>query len=233
MNNMQSSSIRWAAVIHGVQEVILAGVADLAYWRKALAREGLFPFSPAGCAEILISAPRLVWMGLRFCEASIGILVTQRDGTPRPDGMFLAHAFNSSRLMAWSERTFFSTPYHAADIRVTTDMPVGFSVGQGGANHRLAARMTGPLTLLRSDEENWAGPVFLPRAHADAPRKYFMAQLSGNVQAYAFAVGSDMLELNPAGPNDVVAQLRDSGFAAREWRVRHDGTHAKSRTMKE
>lgn len=236
LTNMPNSFIRWAAVIHGVQEVVLAGVADLAYWRNALKREGLCPFNANGSAEILISAPRLIWMGLRFCEMSISISVARREDAPQPDGTFLAHAFNSSRLLALSERTFFGTPYYAADIHVTTDMPVGFSVSSSGsAKRQLAARMTAQPPLLRSGDEHWAGPIFLPRVRtaADAPRKYFMAQLTGNAQAYAFAAGTDVLELNPAEPNDIFAELRDSGFAAREWRVRLDGTHAKSRTMTE
>jgi hypothetical protein len=232
VSDMQSSTIRWAAVIHGVQEVILAGAADLTYWRKALAREGLFPFSTDGCAEILISAPRLVWMGLHFRELSIGIAVAKREDAAAPDGTFLVHAFNSSRLMAWSERTFFGTPYFPADIQVETDLPVSCAVAQGG--HRLLnARMVAPPALLRSGEERWEGPVYLPRPRADAKRRYFIAHLSGETQTYRFAAGSDVFELTPLASDDAIAHLRDSGFAPCEWRVRQNALHSNSRTMQE
>lgn len=233
-NVVTNTAIQYAAVIHNVREVILAGVADLAYWREALKWEGFFPFNADGSAEILISAPRLVWMGLRFCELSIGIAVAKRDGAAQPDGMLLVHAYNSSRLLAWSERAFFGTPYYAADIQVATDMPVSFSVGQdGAAKHLLAAHMAAQPPLLRSGDEHWAGPVFLPRGQADAKRKYFMAQLSGETHTYRFDIGSDVFELNSAAPNDLVARLRDSGFTPCEWRVRQSALHAKSRTLTE
>jgi hypothetical protein len=232
VKDMLSSSIRWAAVIHGVQEVILAGVADLTYWRKGLASEGLFPFNAAGYAEILISAPRLAWMGLHFRELSIGIAVAKREDATAPEGTFLIHAFNSSPLLAWSERTFFGTPYFPADIEVNTDVPVGCAVTQG--NQRLLnARMAASPALLRSGEERWEGPVYLPRARAEAKRRYFIAHLSGETHTYRFAAGSDVFELTPLASDDAIAHLRDSGFAPREWRVRQDALHAKSRTMSE
>lgn len=230
LNDAPNSSIRWAAVIRGVQEVTLTGMADLAFWRAALRREEFFPYAASGSAEIAISAPRLAWMGLRFCELSVGIWVTRREGAAHPDGLFLAHAFNSSPLLAFSERAFFGTPYQAADVALRHDLPASVTLAQGG-RRLLAARMVAPPAFMREGADDWQGPVFLPRAGDGAPRKSFVARLSGTTRAYAFDYASDVLELAPAKPDDIIARLRDSGFVGREWRVRDDGTHARSRTM--
>jgi hypothetical protein len=147
-NDVTNPPIRWAAVVHGVKEVMLTGLADLSFWREALQPQGLIPFDAGGSAELTISAPRLVWKGMHFCEWSLGVAVAERDGAAAPSGLFLAHAFNSSAPLA-----------------------------------------------------------------------------------YAFKPGVDALELAPAQAGDVFAQLRDSRFMAREWHVRHDATHRKSRTL--
>jgi len=94
----------------GRHQFSLVGGADLAWWTEHLLGEGLFPAVSAGRAQILISGIDSKFMALPFRELVIAAFTTCTAGSDQRDGAFLLQAFNSSRLLAWSERTFFSTP---------------------------------------------------------------------------------------------------------------------------
>jgi len=158
--------------------------------------------------------------------------VSQCADADEPDGLFLAQAFNTSRLLAFAERTFFSTPYFYADIRIGETVPVNIALTQGNTSV-FRARMSAQSQLVRSGHELWEGPIFLPRAYARAPRKWFTASIGGDTRTYAFSTTADSLDLNPIVPDDSFGQLRDSCFTAQVWHLRHNATHAKSRTLKE
>ena len=61
-----ASAAPWAAVIAPVREVILAGTADLAYWREQLWPEGLRPAEAEGRAALLVTAMSAKFNGLPF-----------------------------------------------------------------------------------------------------------------------------------------------------------------------
>ena len=95
---MNSSSERtYISTITDVREVALAGTADLAYWRERLRGEGLAPLDDDGRASLLLTAIESKFRGIPFRELSISVLLPG-------GGAFLAHAFNSSRLLAFAER---------------------------------------------------------------------------------------------------------------------------------
>src|SRR5262245_27736743 len=112
--------IKWVAELAQVREVSLLGTADLAFWKDRLRKESLVPAEKDGKAQLLIVAADSKFMGFRFRELSFSVLVSRpEEGLPRA-AAFLVHAFNSSRLFAFSERVFFSTPYRHGDVRVST-----------------------------------------------------------------------------------------------------------------
>jgi hypothetical protein len=93
--------------VRNVREVTLLAEAELATWQAVLKQAGLFPFNNQGKAELSISATDLGWMGWRTNEFTIGLTICEREQADTRDGLYLVHAFNSSRLFAWIERTFF------------------------------------------------------------------------------------------------------------------------------
>src|SRR5262245_35602452 len=111
-----TSTVKYVAQLAHVREVSLLGTADLAYWKDHLRPEDLVPAEVDGRAQILIIAADMKWMGIRFREVSFSVLVD-------PPGAYLVQAFNSSRMLAWCERTFFSTPYYHGDVRVSAAYP--------------------------------------------------------------------------------------------------------------
>ena len=79
----------------------------------------------------------------------------------------------------------------------------------------------------------WEGPIFLPGGAAR--RGYgnlFVARLAGPTDIYPFAPGVDVLKLAPAGGPPALRWLAESGFVAREWHVRGQANHARSKTFR-
>ena len=57
-----TKSPRYVTIVHHVQEVSVHGRADLGYWQRYLAREGLQPFDAQGWAElVLLSGTDGLW----------------------------------------------------------------------------------------------------------------------------------------------------------------------------
>jgi len=218
--------VRYVAVVAPVREVILAGTADLAYWRERLRGEGLHPHGGAGKAGLLISAVASTFRGLPFREFSISVAVSERPNGATHDGFYLAHAYNSSRLLAFAERAFFQTPYYPADIRLAAGAPVTVDVRVGGAPVYAAAMATG-LGAVRSEDQDWEGRIYLPRRGGE--RRLFYARLAGPTGVYPFTT-ADTLAIRP-GPDDAaLRELAVSGFGGQEWRVRTAATHSRSKT---
>jgi len=60
----------------------------------------------------------------------------------------------------------------------------------------------------------------------------FFARIRGHTQTYPFLPGTDSVAIRPPPDSALLRALRDSHFVAKEWIVRQDATHAKSKTYK-
>jgi hypothetical protein len=228
--------IRWAAEIAPVKEVTLLGSAELAFWQEQLRPAGLTPAVHEGRARIMFCAADGKFKGIAFRELSISIFVSrQADGTSA-DGAYLVHAFNSSRLFACIERTFFATPYFPAEVVVIVEPPASF-VAAPWKKSPLVAVMdpdAAARTPLRSGDEGFWGPIFLPslRLGAAGADKFFVAKISGATRVFAFDQDHDSVIMDPASGPPVLQWLIDSGFRGQEWHVRAAARHGKSKTYR-
>jgi hypothetical protein len=222
--------VPYITTIAQVREVTLVGGADLTFWQRQLAYEGLTPTPAKGQAQLVLSVPDLRWGGIRFQELSLGVVVGQPpDGTP-PTGLYLAYAANSSRLLAFLERTLFHTPYEYQAVCVDAALPASISVATR-AGVSLRAAMAPSATRLWSREDEWEGTIFLPTPPARRGQcRWFRARLGGLTVAYAFNPTTDTLTLHRAGGAGLPQVLIDSQFTPEEWRLRTNATHARSRT---
>ena len=222
---MKPPDVRYVAVIAPVCEVILAGTADLAYWRERLGRDGLFPYAAAGRAGLLISAMASSFRGLPFREFSVSVAVSRQSDGATHDDVFLAHACNSSRLLAFAERALFQTPYVPADIRVVEQPPVSIAAADSGTT-RFAAALAPETPRAGHEAQDWEGAIYLPGGE-----KVFYARLAGPTEVYPFTA-ADTLTIQPGADDAALRQLVDSGFSGREWRVRAAATHSRSKTYR-
>jgi hypothetical protein len=221
-----------------VREVSLLGTADLAFWKERLLKEELHPAECDGQAQLLIIAADAKYLGVRFRELSVSVLVSRpREGT-RQDAAYLVRAFNSCRSFAYCERVFFSTPYYYGDVRVSASLPASVHLVQK-EEVVFAAQMSADVPGQGREpsccgEACWEGPVFLPesRRRKDRPGKLFVARLRGHTQRYPFLPGWDSVAIRPPPGSEVLQALINSHFLAMEWIVRADATHAKSKTYR-
>jgi hypothetical protein len=223
------SAVQYVADLKHVREVSLLGTADLAFWEGRLREEGLAPAAQDGKAQVLVIAAEARYLGLPFRELSFSVLVAGHG-----QAAFLVRAFNSSRLFAFCERAFFSTPYYPGDVRVSAAVPASVEVSAGGAFFRAemqadtSAPGRGPS---RSGEDGWQGPVFLPGGRG-RNGKLFFARLRGHTRTYPFLPSRDSVTIRPAPGAEVLQALADSHFAGKEWVIREDAEHAKSKTYR-
>ena len=227
------SAITYLVEIGGVKEVMLVGTAGLHFWRDILKTEQLFPFDDDGAAQVSITATDLRWMGIRFRELTISIAVSRHEDGSTHDGYFLAHAYNSVAMLAWSERTMFRTPYFHGDILVEAGPPARMGL-RHGQDTLLHAGMSGDAQRIEAAETWWEGPIYLPRrtAQAGGTGRLFYARLGGPLERYQFVPVADTFTVRPRRHELIWRCLADSGFVGREWRIRHDATHAKSTTIR-
>jgi hypothetical protein len=219
--------IKYIAEIKNVREICLIGSADLAFWASHLAHLRLTPTSFAGHARVLVSVVKLKWMGIAFEELSIAIPIDPPDSsTP---SIYLASAFNTSRLLAWCERTFFQTPYEHAQITMQAEQPWSFELRDGTRSTLVVQCQRAAPTVAVDDD--WTGAIFLPPARQSSQRKFFHAKLSGPIQVAPFAATSAEFKLQPSSQQPAIEMLVDSHFAPIEWRVRANATHARSKTF--
>jgi hypothetical protein len=231
---MPRKPLKYVAEISHVREVSLRGAADLTFWKNKLERENLTLAERDGQAQILITAADARYMGMRFREVSFSILTSSYKGVEIA-GAYLVQAFNSNRFFAFCERTLFSTPYSQADVRVSCRpvfvkcIPTREVVFQADMHADISAPSREPV---RCGVDGWEGPVFLPRGKGRERRdgKFFVAKITGDTRLYPFLPSEDSLLLSPAPGSEVIQALIDSGFACKEWAVREDATHAKSKT---
>jgi hypothetical protein len=153
--------IHYVAEPKHVREVTLVGAADFGFWWDYLKAEGLTPVRCGDAAQVLVVSAEMVYLGVRFTEVSFSIRpVLIQDG--RSSGMRLLHAFTSSRVFAWCERTIFATPYSYGASRVSVQNPLSVRV-DALCGCVLSAEMSPrPRSAIRAGEESWEGPVFLP-----------------------------------------------------------------------
>jgi hypothetical protein len=235
---MMNTSVKWAAELAHVREVSLLGTADLAFWKDRLLKEDLFPAESDGQAQLLIVAADSKYLGVRFRELSFSVQVSRLEEGTRQDAAYLVRAFNSCRMFALCERLFFGTPYYYGDVRVSASFPASihlFKKGEVLFGAEMEADGSGPgREPSRHGEHGWEGPVFLPNNGRSKGREgnLFFARLRGYTRAYPFVLPRDAVTISPTPDIEVLQSLRDSNFVAKEWVVREDATHAKSKTYK-
>lgn len=228
---MTRPRVKYVAELSHVREVSLVGAADLAYWEKRVRAEALVPEPADGKAQVLVIAAEGKFRGIRFREVSFSVAVRPSAGQSPGDASFLLHAFSSNRFFAFCERLFFSTPYYPACVRVSAELPASVGVSQS-ADVLFAARMGdgADRAPIRRGQGGWQGPVFLPRRSKDRPGGLFHARIAGETAIYAFLPALDSVTLRPSPRAEVLDALVASNFEAKEWHLRADATHAKSKT---
>jgi len=233
--SVMNESIKWAAKLDHVREVSLLGTADLEYWKRRLQKDGLVPLADDGQAQILVIAADSKYMGIPFRELSFSVLAadTMRDGI----AAYLVQAFNTSRLFSFCERTLFSTPYSHGNVRVSTVQPVSVELRTKAGCLFHAELRAGQREPLRCEDDGWEGRIYLP-SHGGAKQdrnKLFFAHIRGTTKTYDFVPSEDLLTFSPsdnshADNSHALEAIRDSNFVARQWMIREDATHAKSKT---
>jgi hypothetical protein len=209
-------SIRYVASLEHVREVSLTGSADLRFWTDRMRSAAVAPLAREGCAEVMIVGASARFRGVPFTELSLTITVGE-------GAAFLVQAFNSVMFFAWSERVFFSTPYVHAEVEVMAGDHPSFAVRIGGGG-KLEARMAPIPERETVTAEEWKGQVFLPDRE-----KMFHAVLAGDTRRRAFDI-SDTLSIS--GDSPIMRALVESDFVPREWMVRSDARHRKSKTYR-
>ena len=227
MHSISSSSTpKYAADIDNVKEVTLHGTADLSFWEAVLQKENLFPYHEADKAVLLLSAIDAKWRGVKFREFVIAVGVCLNENGTSMDGYYLPHAFNSSKLLAFSERTFFRTPYFQGNIQLENRLPASIKL-QDRTEVLLHAEMATPDVPPIVKYLEWQGPIFLPNN-----RGKFLAVLAGEAEIYPFSPKTDKFETKPSGYHRIFQQLIESNFVGKTWSLRSSSRHAKSKTYK-
>lgn len=224
-----NTNVKFVAEVKHVKEVILDGEADLTFWQAQLSNANLYPYNHNNRAEISISTTDLYWMGLHSNELTIGISVSERPEADTRDGVYLIHAFNSSALLAFMERTFFQTPYYPARIHLNEQPPAQIQLSDSRGVH-LYAQMGAGTVPTQSKQELWQGISYLPVKKPSAKRRYFVVCLSGFTQTYPFSP-LDKLTIASGSRHPVFTWLRESYFAPKGWRLRADADHSRSSTF--
>ncbi len=225
-STVTNTSIQYAADLYNVKEVTLHGTADLSFWEAVLHKERLFPYHEADKAILLLSAIDAKWRGFKFREFVIAVGVCRNENGTSLDGYYLPHAFNSSKLLAFSERVFFRTPYFHGNIRLENKLPASIKL-QDRREVLLDARMSIPSTPPLVEYLEWEGPIFLPNN-----RGQFFAVLAGEADIYPFSSETDRFEIKPSARHGIFQQLIDSNFTGSVWSLRSKSRHAKSKTYK-
>jgi hypothetical protein len=208
-------NINYITVISPVKEVTLWGKAEAKAWQATLKEEGLTPLVRDGKVEIMISTVDSKYMGFRFQELSIAVLLAENE-------YFFPHAYNSIPLFALAERKFFQTPYYAGKLVVEKNRLL---LNEGKS---FEAILSPEAACLKTGEEDWKLTIRLPKAlrkKADKPH-FFYARLQGYTETYQ----ADLESLSMDGEEAVFQILRESQFQPIEWRVRAKAIHSKSAT---
>jgi hypothetical protein len=225
--------IKYVAQIRHAREISLHGTADLGFWSDYLREQKLELVCENNRASLMFTAVEAKWMGIAFCELSIGVLVRAEWNVASEKGIYLVQAFNSSWLLTFCERRFFHTPYHCSNVRLDASLPLSIRV-RSTEQELLEATMQGDENrqLLSSAHECWEGPIYLPcsQQRTGDSGRLFWAKLMGDTETYAVAA-SDTVQFRPAKELPVFEWLMESGFSAERWSVRRSATHARSKTL--
>jgi hypothetical protein len=227
-------SIDYDVEISGVREVSLRGTAELGFWRDRLLSEGFFPVPAKGRAELLVSSTNAKFHGIPFRELSFSVFVSRREDSDEAEGLYLVRAFNSIRFFAFVERTFFSTPYYPGELIVEVGPPARVELREGD---RVPLRMTMSMSMSMPPrksatvrDDGWEGPIFLPRSGRGGG-KLFFARLRGETTVSPFDPVTDVVTIAASPAQPIFDELLRSGFTPREWVVRPNATHGKSKTV--
>jgi len=221
--NYSNPVAKYITEIQNVREVRIVGSADIEYWCDHLARERLSPYKKNGQAELLINAVEMKWMGINFREIVISIPVCDGEDGNSMDGYYLVQAYNSSALLALSERAFFHTPYTHNDIEISAQVPASIRQGKGLESF-FRAQMSGKGSCSGQRDEIIEGKIFIQN------NKYFYAKISGAMEVCPFLVEEDTFVIETEKSHDALQWLIESNFTGQEWHIRRDGTHARSKT---
>lgn len=221
MKTIRPENAKFVAVVENVKELRLIGSANLDFWNQYLADKPYQAFDNKGFAEITIAATELIWKGFQFNELTITLAIAKKNTSIQEVSVFLIHAFNSNRFFAFCERVFFSTPYYFGKINLSENLPCRMSL-----ENLFEAKMSGGERQINQVEDNWEGAVFLPKNRGE---KYFIAKLTGESQVCPFDE-SDKIELKSDADHLIFDSLIKSDFTGKEWRMRSNAFHAKSKT---
>lgn len=227
---MTDAAAPYITRINNVKEVNLFGAADLPFWQARLKPRGLTPYDDKGQALLLLAAADLRWLGIRFQEFTVSVVVSRQEDGRGQDASYLVAATNSSRPLAWAERNFFDTPYDYGLVQLEPQPPASLALGVGSST-LLRASMAGTRPFQRRAEEVWEGTIFLPQdaRQKNGANRRFYARLGGHTDTYPFLPSTDVFELAPH--NDAMQWLIESNFRPREWRLRVNAAHARSQTF--
>ena len=224
-----TTNIRYVAEPKHVREVTLTGATDLGFWSDYLKPEGLAPVRYGDDGQIVIVAAEMVYLGLRFTEVSISVraeLIHSSDSA----GMRLLHAFTTSRIFAWCERALFATPYSHGKCCVSIHRPASVRLEAQGERVLCAEMSSVERPVIRAGDESWEGSVFLP-SRGTANDRLFFGRLRGHTVVHPFSTG-DHFAIEPSAGGGALRPLADARFHPKEWVVRADATHGKSKTYR-
>lgn len=220
----------YVAEVRNSRELTLFGTADFDFWARKLHPEGLVPINRDGRAEVMISAVASRWLGVRFSEMVMAVITETLPGEQETLSFYLAAAYNSSRSFTFIEQRYFQTPYlHGEiDVRLTSDETLLQLHRRTGETLKAAVHGSG--TQSSQVEELWEGAIYLPPRSLGGRNKFY-ARLAGPTQVQPFLPGQDQLEIVPAVSGSPLAWLVESGFVGREWHIRTQANHARSKTF--
>lgn len=225
MKVIDPEKAKFVAEVRNVRELRLIGNVGLDFWNKQLSGKPFQPLDREGFAEITIAATELIWKSFKFNELTISLAVAAMDDPLTPVGYLLLTAMNSNRFFAFCERTFFSTPYYFGQVDLRETAPC-LLTARSNDQTVLNTEMSGATRPITEEEETWEGVVFLPKGSGE---KYFIAKLSGRSKNCPF-IETDKINIQSHHQQDVFELLVNSGFSAKEWRMRSRAFHAKSKT---
>lgn len=228
---------KYIAVCNPVHEVTIRGAADLRFWTNKLAGQNLQPTERDGKAQILIIAGNMKYMGIEFTEVSFSVEISPSPLAPGRNAVVIGHAFNSSRIFTFCERTFFATPYSHAKCKLSTSLPAMIEVEQHGDTifcARMSSSTANERTSAEISEQEWEGQIFLPcnPRRLAAKQQLYFAMLKGQTRTCPFIPMEDTLTIGHTRENDVFESLRGSNFTPTEWLIRENATHARTKTVR-
>lgn len=231
---MKSEKIKSIAEINNVKELMLICNADLFIWSDYLKKFNHAPLEFNGKARLLLSISELKYMKIRFKEFIISIFIDDNNMETNTQAFFLLSAYNSNIFFSWSERTFFSTPYHSGQISFDSQK---FSKASVTANKNKAIVITNSMNDFRKPKsegyDKWEGRVYLPGNNRTKGKfnKWFYAGIEGDSKKYDYFHNEDSITFKNTESDEIFNCLSDSNISGYEWITRNKAFHTKSGTF--